>query len=74
MYYIGSYTFKYLTHNKMLLIVDLKAKFFDFPIIKSQTFIADSISIIAIYLKDNTIRLENLVYISNYNANIISLG
>lgn len=63
--------FRYLTNNKKLFIENLKIKFLDFTIASSQTIKIKSIGTIAILIINRIIRLENIIYISDYNTNFI---
>lgn len=65
---------RYLIKNRELFVEDLKIKFLNFINASSQTFWIESVGTIAIYFINKTIRFEGIVYILNYNTNLISYG
>lgn len=73
-WYIDSCASRHLTNNRKLFVRELKAKSLNFTTTNGQTFWAESIGTVAIPLTNGTIRLKNVAYIPECDANLISLG
>lgn len=67
------YAFKYLINNRKLFIRKLKINCFDFIMTSGQIFYIKSVAIINIFFTNRIINLEDIIYIFDYNANLIVL-
>lgn len=64
---------RYLINSTELLVGDVKAKSLDFTTTNGQTLWTENVSTIAISLINRIIRLKNVAYTLDCNANLISL-
>lgn len=74
-WYLDSCASRYLTNNRDLFITELRPKSLDFTTAGGQVLRAKGIENVAIPLVDGTsIKLRNVTYAPDCDANLISLG